>query len=46
MTARRPGMIEASIKKANNTPGVGHYKLESIDNGFRKTTMGFAKSWK
>ena len=46
MTARRPGLIEKSIKQAEKTPGVGHYKLENIDAGLRKTTLGFSKGWK
>jgi len=45
-TTKTKTLIEQAEDKAKRTPGPGHYDIESLDKGFRKTTLGLSRGWK
>lgn len=46
MNGKKTTSIDLAMKKSLETPGAGHYKLESLEKAFTKITSGASKGWK
>jgi hypothetical protein len=46
MKGRFKGMMELAAKKANITPGAGHYEIKAIEKGYRAITSGLGSARK